>query len=634
MDTFPPQLEAYRSTTLNPPEMGAERRDGVREVVPVVSGPAGFLRWLMGRQWLLILGNTLLNLGWYLPGALNPWLLGRAIDTGVRTGDVGATAGWAVLMLVTVLFGAVLGIVGHTLGVSSWLNAMYTTIQLVARKVLQLGHVLPRRAPTGEVLSVASSDSDSFGALTEVVGRAVAAVVAFAFVSALVLSESVRLGLVVLVAAPLLVGVAAPVMRPLQRAQAVERSRSSKLTGMATDIVAGLRILRGIGGERTFGDNYAVQSQQVRVAGVRSGFWQAVVQALSSLLSGALLVLLTWLGVGDLLAGQLTIGQLISFFGYAIFLTNPMQTIFEFVLKWTAGLVAARKTITVLATRPPWSRPTTPRSLPVGADIVDAASGLVVRPGRLTVVAGAVPDDSAALADRLGRYLPPSEAVPLALEEGLKGWRARREHARRDEQRLRQARADEELAGGRWSVTVGGVDLADVPLAQVREHIMVCDTGALVFAGTLQALIDPTGSHTREQAEQAVRVASAEDVIDQLPGGWQGLLDERGRGLSGGQRQRVVLARALLADPEVLVLVDPTSAVDAHTEARIAERLADHRRGRTTVITSVSPLLLYHADEVALLVDGRVAATGTHHELAAGSAAYRAVVARGTETDR
>ena len=109
------------------------------------------------------------------------------------------------------------------------------------------------------------------------------------------------------------------------------------------------------------------------------------------------------------------------------------------------------------------------------------------------------------------------------------------------------------------------------------------------------------------------------------------MLDERGRGLSGGQRQRLVLARALLADPEVLVLVEPTSAVDAHTEARIAERLAQHRRGHTTIVATVSPLLLHHADDVVLLVEGRATVRGSHAQLLTSSADYRAVVARGME---
>ena len=116
-----------------------------------------------------------------------------------------------------------------------------------------------------------------------------------------------------------------------------------------------------------------------------------------------------------------------------------------------------------------------------------------------------------------------------------------------------------------------------------------------------------------------------------MPDGWQGEVEERGRGLSGGQRQRVVLARALLVDPPVLVLVEPTSAVDAHTEARIAERVLEQRRGRTTLVTTVSPLWLRHVDEIALISDGQVVVTGTHEQLLATSAAYRDVVVRGMD---
>ncbi|WP_366505419.1 ABC transporter ATP-binding protein [Tessaracoccus sp.] len=144
--------------------------------------------------------------------------------------------------------------------------------------------------------------------------------------------------------------------------------------------------------------------------------------------------------------------------------------------------------------------------------------------------------------------------------------------------------------------------------------------------------VDPWGTHTRREAEAALITACAEDVFDALPGGWQGTVDEKGRGLSGGQRQRVVLARALVADPDVLCLVEPTSAVDAHTEARIAPRLVAHRAGRTTVVATASPLILHSADEVAFLADGRIVARGRHVDLLK-RADYRQVVARGMDDD-
>ena len=184
------------------------------------------------------------------------------------------------------------------------------------------------------------------------------------------------------------------------------------------------------------------------------------------------------------------------------------------------------------------------------------------------------------------------------------------------------------MATREWGVRLGGVDLSAARLDDVRHQVLVSDTGSSLFAGTLQDAIDPHGRLTREQAETALRVANAEDVYDALPEGWQGQLDERGRGLSGGQRQRVVLARALAVDAPILVLVEPTSAVDAHTEARIAERVTELRRGRTTVVSTVSPLWLHHADRVVLLRDGLVVAEGEHAHLLEHDAAYRDVVIR------
>ena len=594
---------------------------------PDVRSPSRFLFWLIRSYGWVVPVMTLAASAWMVPGALTPGLRGRAIDAGILREDPWATVGWVGLLLVVIAVGVVGGILFHTYAVRMWLLGIYGTQKRVSRQAVRLGHVLNRRVPTGEVLSVSSSDGQQFGATIESFGGALAALVSFLIACALMFTTSVELGLVVLIATPLLLAASAPVLRPLTAAQESERTENSTLTSMATDIATGLRILRGIGGEKTFADNYARQSQKVRGLGIRLGTWQATVEGISVLLSGLLLVALVYLGSRQLLDGELTVGQLISFFGYAVFLISPMQMGFDFAQRWVQGLVSAQKTSALLGAQPPW--PDGGRRLEPDAVLRDEASGVEVRPGYLLGIVSADPDVSAAVADRLGRYLPEKMEEP-ARDEELSGRALRRARRERLAARQRQARLDAEAARQPWGVTANGVDYRELDPAALRERIVVSHTGATLFAGTLQDAVDPWGTHSRREAEAALLAASAEDIFESLPGGWQGRVDEKGRGLSGGQRQRLILARALLFDPEVLILVEPTSAVDAHTEARIAERLPAMRRGRTTVIVTASPLLLRQADVISVLVDGREVARGRHDELH-DNTHYRRIIARGME---
>jgi ABC-type multidrug transport system fused ATPase/permease subunit len=588
-----------------------------------------FLGWLLWQQLPLLLLSSLLSVIEWLPGSVGPYLVGKIVDDGIIPGDLAVVGRLSLIMFGLVVIGIVASVLGHTLVVRTWLVAMYGSMKLVTRKATQMGHVLPQRTPTGEVLSVSASDSDEFGSLTEIVSRFVGALIAYLVIAGLVLSTSVKLGIVVLLTAPLIVLFAMPLLRPLQRREEIDRSRTSDLTSLATDIVGGLRILRGIGGERTFSRNYAAQSQYTRQAAVSAGVWQAAVEATGVLFSGLFLVALTWLGAGEVVAGDLSVGQLISFFGYAIFMVWPIQTFFELAQKWVRSVVSARKTVAVLDQQPPWRAPRQPLTLPDSGVLHDQESGFVAEPGEFTIIVSALPDDSAALADRLGRYLPADhEPVSLDVTDGLKGRAARQRRKQQRAERARLAERDQQLAGQKWGVSLGTVDLADVGIDQVRERIVVSDTASQVFAGTLQSAIDPHGRLSLAEAETMLRVAAAEDVFAGSHGGWQGRIDERGRGLSGGQRQRVVLARVLGLDPQILILVDPTSAVDAHTEALIAERLVAHRRGKTTIVATVSPLLLHHADRVAFLVNRRIVASGTHEELLQTNPNYRRTVAR------
>ncbi len=555
--------------------------------VPDARSPARYLWWVARGQWPTVVGGVFFGSIWMVAQSVMPAIIGKAIDAGVAGNDRGQLWLWSMALLGVGLFQAVAGIVRHRFAVSNWLIAAYRTVQVVSNHAVRLGATLPRRISTGEVVSIGSSDLNHVGNSIEVMGRGAGAVVSFVVVALILLSSSTTLGLVVLIGMPALLFLLTPLLRPLQRRNMAQREMMGHLNSLASDIVGGLRVLRGIGGEEVFHRRYSVESQRVRAAGVEVARLQSLLDALQVFLPGLFVVVVVWLGARFAVQGDITPGELVAFYGYSAFLMLPLRTATEVANKVIRGLVAGQRICRVLSVEPEVQDVATVGSASTDEELVDVRSGLVVRPGMMTAVVAERPDDSAALADRLGRFA-----------EG--------------------------------PVLLGGVSLSDLNRGFVRRSIVVSDANATLFSGTLRDELDPRGDASDEQIMSAVRTASAGDGRGLLDGGLAAAVEERGRSFSGGQRQRLVLTRALTVDPNVLVLVEPTSAVDAHTESTIAQRLNAHRRGRTTVVTTASPLLLDAADEVALLSDGRVVASGTHRELLTDPR-YRRVVARGED---
>ncbi len=539
---------------------------------PDTRSPSRFFRWLIKGQMRTLAAGVFFGVLWMLAQAVAPLFVGRALDSGVAHGHVDALVGWVLALLGLGIVQAAAGVGRHRCAVTNWLTATYRCDQLVTRSAATLGAALPTRLPPGEVINMVASDTRRIGNALDISARFSGAVMSFVLVAFLLLSTSVKLGLVVLIGVPLLVGVVTPLIRPMHQRQARQRTEVGRLTSLGTDTIAGLRVLRGMGGERAFFDRYREQSQRVRAAGVDAGRVVSVIDAQQVLLPGIFVVVLTWLGARMAVSGDITVGELIAFYGWAAFLVLPLRTFTEAADKFTRAHVAVDRLLRLLGATPglSWgSRVDWPR----GGALRDGHTGLVVPGEGMTVVACADADEGARLADRLGRY----DAA---------------------------------------DVSVGGSPLAEFTQDTVRRHVLVVDAQAALFGGRLRDELDPLHQHTDADVDRALTVADAGEIVDGLPEGLDTVVGERGRSLSGGQRQRVVLARSVLADPDVLVLVDPTSAVDAHTEMRIAERLRQSRRGRATVAVSTSPLVLRVADHAALIVDGEVVLQGERSEVA------------------
>ncbi|MGP2440839.1 ABC transporter ATP-binding protein [Streptomyces sp. JW3] len=556
---------------------------------PDVRGGWRYLGWLVARQPGRCAAGALLASVWMVLLAATPYLLARAVDHGLEPGEPGALAAWTGALTAVGAFNAWVGVLRHRTMTRVRMDANFRTVKLVVGHATRLGARLRGQVGAGEVVTIGVGDVQTISQALTAVGPGVGAVVAYTVVGLLMVSVSPRLALVVLIGVPALGVLLGPLLGRLQGREAEYRERQSVLTARIGDLAGGLRVLNGLGGKGLVADAFRRDSARLRAQGYRVGAVTSWIQALGVGLPTLFLALVTWLGARQAAQGQITVGELVSVYGYVVALGWPVAFLIEMGHQLSRGVVAARRVVTFLRLEPEPDGGTADAPAEPSA-LCDPVSGVRVAPGRFTALTGARPADLAEVTDRLGRY-------------------------------------------GRTGVIWGGVRLDEIPLGLVRDRVLVADHEADLFAGPLREVL--AGRRTAEEPAvlRAVHAAAADDIVRALPDGLDAPVDAQGRSLSGGQRQRVRLARALLADPEVLLAVEPTSALDAHTEALVADRLRAARTGRTTVVACTSPLLLDRADVVHYLVDGKVAATGTHRELLADEPGYRALVARDADDE-
>ncbi|MFB7169381.1 ABC transporter ATP-binding protein [Streptomyces sp. NPDC056254] len=588
------------------------------------SGPR-FLLWLGRGQ----LGGQLKSLAWgvlHFGGVAGlPYTVGLGIDAVVDREPNRLLLAGGLLALIGVAI-SVGDAMLHRTAVTNWITAAARVQQLLARKTAELGSALTRRVAAGEVVAVSTGDVEKIGWFVEAVSRFLAAVFSVVLVCAGLLFYTPELGVVVAVGVPLIALASLPLLPKATGRADIQREKAGKATELASDTVAGLRVLRGIGGEELFLGRYRAASQEVRKAAVRSARMWALISAIQVVLPGLLMITVVWYGASLALDGRIAVGELVAAFSAVATLLYPLRHFEEIAMAYSFSRPSAKRAARVLSLTRTDPAERTEQAEPAGepaagGDLYDPRTGLLAPAGRFTAVVCGDPDLAGRLAERLGGH---------AMEE----------------QRAADRDGDADGGGGREaedgpSVLLGGVALDELELDTARRLVLVQDKDPVLLSGTLRELLDVPASGAVDPGA-ALSAAQCADVLDALlqsaPDGVEDPMDaritERGRSLSGGQRQRLALARSLVTDPEVLVLDEPTSAVDSHTEARIADGIAALRGGRTTVVLASSPLLLDRADRVVLIDSGTVAAVGTHRELLHREPLYRAVVTRETDEEQ
>ncbi|MEU9674803.1 ABC transporter ATP-binding protein [Streptomyces parvus] len=572
----------------------------------VRSGPR-FLFWLGRNQ----LGGQLKSLSWGLLHQLGiaglPVTVGLAVQAVIdRSGGRLALAGGLIVALGVLI--AVGDTMLHRTAVTNWITAAARVQQLLARKTAELGSALTRRVAAGEVVAVSTGDVEKIGWFVEALSRFAAAATALVVICVGLAVYLPSLGLMVALAMPVLALAVLPLLPRATRRADEQREKAGKATELASDTVAGLRVLRGIGGEELFLGRYRRASQEVRRAAVRSARMWALISAVQVLLPGILLISLVWYGATLARDGRIDVGQLVTVYSAATLMLFPLRHFEEIAMAYSFSRPSAQRAVRVLSLHRSAQEASVEGAAPTG-DLYDPATGLMAPRGQFTAVVCGDPDEAGRLAERLGGHAATGEE-------------------------------DDKAAAATPSVLLGGVALDEIPLNAARAAVLVQDKDPVLLSGTLQELLDvpSSGLVTPDAALEAAQCADVLSALAQASADNDGdpmrtRITERGRSLSGGQRQRLALARSLVTDPEALVLDEPTSAVDSHTEARVAAGIAKLRQGRTTVAFASSPLLLDAADRVVLVHEGTVVAVGTHHDLLRNEPRYRAVVTRETDDE-
>ncbi|MGW1957799.1 ABC transporter ATP-binding protein [Streptomyces sp. NPDC001920] len=447
---------------------------------------------------------------------------------------------------------------------------------------------------SGEVLTIATEDADQTADIIEVVPLLVSSLVAVLVAAIALGMADLRLGLLVIVGTVAILSILSVMSKRIGASTQEQQARVARAGAKVADLIIGLRPLHGFGGNHAAFRSYRAVSteakhQAVTVAKV-NGVYAGTALALNAVLAAAVTLTAGVLAFD----GRISIGELVMAVGLAQFIIEPLK-MFSEMPKYVMIARASAERMALVLSAPPVMTPGAERPAAGGDLEIDGVSHATLRKLTLRVSAG--------------------EFVAIA---------AYQPRAAADLAALLAVRVPPGAYEG--EVRVGGRALADLSIEAVRAHLLVNPYDGEIFAGTLRSNIDPSG--TSRTVAEAVEASMLTDVVALHREGLDYAVRDRGANLSGGQRQRLSLARALAADTDVLVLHDPTTAVDAVTEQLIARNVAKLRRGRTTLVITSSPALLDAADRVLVLNDGVITAEDTHRNLLAGDEDYCLAVAR------
>jgi ATP-binding cassette subfamily B protein len=551
------------------------------------------------------------GLAWTAAKVSVPLLVRGAVDHGIEGDDGRALLRWS---LAIAAVGVVQGVATGLRRYSAFMVARQVEVDLRDRlfaHIQRLHFAYHDRTQTGQLMSRANTDLQQVQAFVVMIPLTISNAVTVLSVTVILTTIDPLLTVLALGSLPLLNVFSKRFSTRLHPEVLAIQQESAELASVVEESVSGVRVVKGFGAESVQIGKFGVEADDVydasmRATRVRSAFLPAL-----ELLPNVGLIATLAYGGHQVLDGGLSLGALVAFNVYVVMLIWPLRMLGMILAQAQRAAAAAERVHEVLATAP--AIVDRPGARPLPATTADRPRlGEVRFEGvRFRYPGGA----ASPVLDGLDLVVRAGESIALVGPTGC---------GKSTVARLIPRFYD--VDAGR--VLVDGVDVRDLRVRDLRRAVGIVFEETFLFSDSVGANIafaEPDAP--LEQVRRAARLAGADEYVTAFPDGYRTEIGERGFSLSGGQRQRIAIARAILADPRVLILDDATSAVDPTKEHEIRDALGEVMQGRTTIVIAHRPATIALADRVVLLDAGRIVASGTHDELLATSEAYREVLA-------
>jgi ATP-binding cassette subfamily B protein len=578
-------------------EIEARRRAAWRFVRAVVRSQAGG-----------VVGAVLSGLAWQTGAISAPLIVSYTIDHGIVPRDSHALLIWLLALLGVGLLEVVAGGMRHIFAIRNRSATDARVRDAIFAHALRLDASYHDRVGPGELMSRASSDSEHVARMMDAIGHTIGYALTVVAVAVVMLVIDAKLALLVLLPLPLISVVAWLYSRRYdERTRRLQEAWASAAT-LVEETVSGIRVVKGLGAGSALSGRFRTRSDEIVGRALDVARLDAVFNPALEVLPLLGIAVVLWVGGRQVISGSLSLGLFVAFNAYVVMLVWPLRVLGQRVSTLQKALAASARITEVLETEPRLREPRHPQELerPVRGDVrlEDVRFGhegdrpvldgleLALRSGESVALVGATGSGKSTVAGLLARLYDPDD--------------------------------------GR--VLLDGHDVRELRLADVRRAVALVFEDTFLFTESVRENIRfgrPDADD--ESVARAASLAGAAEFIAGLPDGYETVLGERGFSLSGGQRQRIAIARAILADPAVLVLDDATSAVDATKEHEIRAALTKVMRGRTTLVIAHRPATIALADRVAVLENGQIVEEGTHADLVAGSPRYRGLLALESE---